>query len=70
MTLSYCWGQPAQDGQVVYRLLTSTESQLRTRQPISILPKTLRQALEAAWRLGSRYLWIDRLCIIQDSDED
>lgn len=68
MTLSYCWGSRPADR--VYRLLSSTESKLRTKQSISILPKTLRQAVEAAKCLGSLYLWIDRLCILQDSTED
>lgn len=75
MTLSYCWGiKPAEQ---VYRLLRettekgpATEKELRKRQSISVLPKTLQHAMEAAKRLGSRYLWIDRLCIIQDSDSD
>lgn len=32
------------------------------------LPKTLRHAVKASKRLGSQYLWIDRLCIIQKSE--
>ncbi|KAJ9654820.1 hypothetical protein H2198_006175 [Neophaeococcomyces mojaviensis] len=34
------------------------------------LPPTFRDAVSAVRRLGLRYLWIDSLCILQDSDED
>ncbi|KAH8594872.1 heterokaryon incompatibility protein-domain-containing protein [Bisporella sp. PMI_857] len=37
---------------------------------VSSLSLTFQDALEAAHRLGVRYLWIDALCIIQDSAED
>ena len=34
------------------------------------LPKTFRDAVTITRNLGIRYLWIDSLCIIQDSEED
>lgn len=34
------------------------------------LPKTFRDAVQITRRLGVRHLWIDSLCIIQDSKED
>ena len=34
------------------------------------MPKTFRDAVDCAHRLGVRYVWIDSLCIIQDSNED
>ena len=34
------------------------------------LPKTFREAIIAVKRLGVSYIWIDSLCIIQDSLED
>jgi len=36
---------------------------------IENLPRTFREAVEAAKRLGIRYLWVDSLCIIQDETE-
>jgi hypothetical protein len=38
--------------------------------PVSNLSLTFKEAMEATKRLGLRYLWIDSLCIIQDSEED
>lgn len=34
------------------------------------LPKTISDAIEVAYHLGFTYLWVDALCIIQDSAED
>jgi hypothetical protein len=34
------------------------------------LPKTFRQAFKVTRDLGGRFIWIDSLCIIQDSVED
>ncbi|KXH27604.1 hypothetical protein CSAL01_00771 [Colletotrichum salicis] len=34
------------------------------------LPKTYRDTISILKRLGLRYLWIDSLCIIQDSVDD
>ncbi|KAK0713620.1 heterokaryon incompatibility protein-domain-containing protein, partial [Lasiosphaeria miniovina] len=69
LTLSYVWGQVAQ-----LRLLTSNTSRLFTpgglsREPIST-PKTIRDALQVVRQIGERYIWIDALCIVQDSAED
>ncbi|KAK0653488.1 hypothetical protein DIS24_g6002 [Lasiodiplodia hormozganensis] len=36
----------------------------------STLPKSLKDAITVTKRLNFRYLWVDSLCIIQDSDED
>ena len=36
----------------------------------STLPKTFRDAIYITQKLGVKYLWIDSLCIIQDSVED
>ncbi len=40
--------------------------------PIAIaqLPKNFADAIQIARDLGFSYLWIDSLCIIQDSDDD
>lgn len=38
--------------------------------PYSCLPQTFRDAVAVTRRLGIPYLWIDSLCIIQDSPDD
>jgi hypothetical protein len=37
---------------------------------ITELPKTFQDAIQLSRRLNNRFLWIDSLCIIQDSKED
>ncbi|KAI5859289.1 HET-domain-containing protein [Durotheca rogersii] len=68
ITLSHCWGpEPASKK---LRLLQSTSDMLRKGLPVSTLPKTFRHAFEIVERLKVRHLWIDRLCIVQDSAAD
>jgi hypothetical protein len=43
---------------------------LKHQISISDLPLTFKQAFEVTRRLGIRYIWIDSLCISQDSTED
>ncbi|KAI1168130.1 HET-domain-containing protein [Nemania serpens] len=38
--------------------------------PLSELPLTFRDAIAVAMELGTRYIWIDSLCIVQDDSED
>ncbi|KAK2012148.1 HET-domain-containing protein [Colletotrichum eremochloae] len=68
VALSYCWGTKPVDS--LLRLLQSTAKSLYMEQPVDILPKTFRHALEIIQRFEIRYIWIDRLCIFQDSAED
>ena len=68
VTLSHCWGPGPVEEKL--RLVHATEDMLRNGMPASRLPRLFRDALEIADRLGVRYIWIDRLCIIQDSAED
>ena len=63
--LSHCWGTS-----VVMTTQLATLSE-RTRQvPMVTLPKTFRDAVILARALEIPYLWIDSLCIIQDSPDD
>lgn len=64
-TLSHCWGKA--------RPLMTTSSNLSQHMrsvPLLSLPKTFQDAVAVTRELGIRYLWIDSLCIIQDSVED
>jgi hypothetical protein len=51
-------------------LLESNIDQFAISIPFSSLPKSFREAIEFTRNLGVGYLWIDALCIIQDSQED
>ncbi|KAH6672104.1 heterokaryon incompatibility protein-domain-containing protein [Halenospora varia] len=63
--LSYCWG----GRQEVVAKEDSLEAMTRGIA-ISVLPKTIQDAVTVTRRLGLRYLWVDALCIKQDSKED
>jgi hypothetical protein len=43
---------------------------MKNHVPMSHLSKTFQNAIEITRRLSVRYLWIDSLCIIQDSKDD
>jgi len=65
MTLSYCWGNTT-------RYLATKENLHRLLRVIRTedLPLTFQHAVTVCRFLGCRYLWIDALCIIQDSPKD
>ncbi|KAH6882009.1 heterokaryon incompatibility protein-domain-containing protein [Alternaria rosae] len=64
---SHCWG----DGEGIIRTtVTNFHDHSDEGIPVSILPATFRDAAKICQILGIFYLWIDSLCIIQDSDED
>lgn len=66
VALSYVWGRPTgQD----HRTLRANVSQRTYPGGIEerTLPKTIRQAIQLTRDLGLRYIWIDSLCIVQDS---
>jgi Heterokaryon incompatibility protein (HET) len=64
-TLSYCWGGPQP-------FTLTLETMKSKQQGISVyeIPATYRDAILAARLLNIQYLWIDALCIIQDSEID
>lgn len=64
-TLSHRWG----NSQPLSLRLDSISS-FQQNIPWQSLPKTFQQAMVFAWKLGIEYIWIDSLCIIQDSKED
>ncbi|KAJ3527942.1 hypothetical protein NM208_g10456 [Fusarium decemcellulare] len=64
--LSHCWGTNTN----VVKTTKQTLESFRTLIPWDKLSKTFRDAIEICRRLGILYLWIDSLCIIQDSAED
>jgi hypothetical protein len=65
LTLSYRWGYPPG-----FRLLSSTIDRFCEGLPIPDLPRTFQDLITVARFFHIRYIWIDALCIIQDSVED
>ena len=65
LSLSHCWGEK----QTFITTLNTLASHCSTL-PLADLPETFRDAIMITRRLGYQYLWIDSLCIIQDSHED
>jgi hypothetical protein len=64
-TLSYCWGK-TQKGV----LKIDVYDQYLNTTPLKTGSKTLQDAIKVTRALGGKYLWIDAICIIQDSDDD
>ncbi len=65
LALSHCWGKTC-----MTRLLSKNESKWGKCIDVSLLSKNFQDALEITRRLGFKYIWIDALCILQDSVED
>ncbi|OTA90502.1 hypothetical protein M434DRAFT_77842, partial [Hypoxylon sp. CO27-5] len=65
VTLSYVWGAK-QD----YVLTRDTLQTKLAGLDIQRIPQSVMEAMEVTRRLGFRYIWVDALCIIQDSPED
>ncbi|KAH9889087.1 heterokaryon incompatibility protein-domain-containing protein [Cubamyces lactineus] len=65
IALSYVWGQD-QPHRTTQRNLTSYLKAI----DLSLLPQTIRDAVNVTHALGIQFLWLDSLCIIQDSLED
>lgn len=67
-TLSHRWGEREHPKLTLIKLTTENESRLRTGIGLEELPNTFRDAVEVTRSLGLEYLWIDSMCIFQDSD--
>jgi hypothetical protein len=65
IALSYCWGTSEN-----FRTTTSTLTERIENIPWDGIPETIKDAILITRRLGVRYLWVDALCIIQDSGDD
>ncbi|GME54660.1 het domain protein pin-c2 [Neofusicoccum parvum] len=64
--LSHRWGTTA----TPFTTTRATLPDRAARIPFAALPRTFRHAVRATRALGPRYLWIDSLCIVQDSAAD
>lgn len=62
VALSHCWG-----GNIDITLKEDNLEEFKTGLPFKDLAANFQDAIEVTRKLGIRYLWIDSLCIIQDS---
>lgn len=67
VTLSYVWG--------TFLSFMTTKANIKELESPGILrtlahqlPKTIRDAIDLVRMLGYRFLWVDRLCIVQDDE--
>lgn len=69
VALSYVWGRVT-----VFKTCEKDIDKLRLPGGIeekrSLFPRSIRDAMTLAQRIGYRYIWIDSICIIQDDDTD
>ena len=64
-SVSHCWG--------LGPMLTTKSTNIAEHEngiKLSNFPRTFQEAMAFALKMGVRYIWIDSLCIIQDSAED
>jgi hypothetical protein len=67
VALSHCWGPPGSENT---RVVGSNIEEFHAGVSISTLSPLLQDSVWLSFFLGFRYLWIDSLCIIQDSAVD
>ncbi|KAL1848930.1 hypothetical protein Daus18300_013439 [Diaporthe australafricana] len=63
--LSHCWGKSN-----MLRLVKASLGPMKDHIALSELPRTFRHAVQFAQDIGINFVWIDSLCIIQDSPAD
>ncbi|KAI2611195.1 HET-domain-containing protein [Hypoxylon fragiforme] len=68
LALSYVWGDEIKP----FRTIRTNVEEMKTPGFLQdgSLPKTILDTIELAKGMGVDFLWVDRLCIIQDSDID
>ncbi|KAF2705715.1 HET-domain-containing protein, partial [Pleomassaria siparia CBS 279.74] len=70
VALSYTWGRAPN----LARHILTTSSMPHYMEHGSLhplqMPATIEDAMQMCLNLGKRYLWVDRLCIMQDNIED
>ncbi|KAH7922711.1 HET-domain-containing protein [Leucogyrophana mollusca] len=65
VALSYVWGGPQ-----FCATTTNIHTLVQVGIDLGVLPWTITDAINTTHSLGIRYLWVDALCILQDSDSD
>jgi hypothetical protein len=65
VALSYCWGGPQK-----CQTIEDTVDKHYNGIVLQDLSLSIQDAVEVTRQLGFQYLWVDALCIIQDSEKD
>lgn len=65
LTLSHCWGTTK-----FFTLVEQNLGQLQKDIVVGNSPKAFQDAFAVTLELGFSYIWIDSLCIVQDSQDD
>lgn len=65
MTLSHCWGKA-----FLLKLTAEVYPDLLKGMAVSKLPQTFQDAAKVVLELDAKFLWVDSLCIFQDSLKD
>lgn len=68
IALSHCWGANGLPDSS--KLTTANLNDRFTQIQFSSLPLNFQHSITTTRKLGMRYLWVDALCILQDSRED
>ncbi len=68
--LSYVWGVDSRSSLLAASSATVGRMKEEGGLPARGMPRTIEDAMKVCILMGQRYLWADRLCIIQDDDED
>ena len=66
LTLSHRWGNTQNITKLTSKYITAFQQNIS----YETLPRTFRDAIKIAIAVDVRYIWIDSLCIIQDSKDD
>ncbi|KAF4537815.1 Heterokaryon incompatibility protein [Lasiodiplodia theobromae] len=65
VALSHCWGKAK-----FFNLTKKNYNASMKIFPMEELPRKFLEAFDIASKLGFHHIWIDSLCIVQDSDDD
>lgn len=65
VALSYCWGKGDN-----LKTTTANYSKMLSSIAVAAFPQTLQDAIHITRELSQNYVWIDAICIIQDSAGD
>jgi hypothetical protein len=69
VALSHCWGMPGASNPG-FKTETHNYAMMQAGIVLESMPPLFRDAVITTWKLGIPYLWIDSICIIQDSKDD